>query len=338
MKDISNSVRESIIVHLRNGLSVRQTASKVGVGKTTVSKVRQTIDLDPFASSFGRPRILSIRTKRKMVRLLQSGEADTAEGLRKKLKTEEDITVSSDTIRRALKEQGLKAFVKPKKPKLLNRHKKQRLDFAKKYEYWTIEDWKRIIWSDETKINRFGSDGRKWGWKIPGGPLNSNHVKGTVKHGGGNLKIWGCMTYEGVGYKCRIDGRMDAKLYTKILDSYLYQSAEYYGIKRDDFIFQQDNDPKHTSKMAINWLKNNEIQLLDWPAQSPDLNPIEHLWEHLKRRLDSYEEVPKSMHELWERIEKEWEAIPKEECRKLIYTMPKRIEAVLKAKGGNTKY
>ena len=78
--------------------------------------------------------------------------------------------------------------------------------------------------------------------------------------------------------------------------------------------------------------------MLDWPAQSPDLNPIEHLWNHLKRRLNQYETVPRSMHELWERVEKELNEINSTFCLKLIESMPRRVAAVLKAKGGYTKY
>jgi len=126
-----------------------------------------------------------------------------------------------------------------------------------------------FIWSDETKINRLGSDGRKWCWKKPRDLLQDRHVQPTVKFGGGNIMVWGCMTAKGIGHLCKIDGRMDSKLYVEILNDLLHQSADYYGIKGDDFIFQHDNDPKHTSKLATKWLQDNEIELLDWPPQSP---------------------------------------------------------------------
>src|ERR1700730_1043519 len=80
------------------------------------------------------------------------------------------------------------------------------------------------------------------------------------------------------------------------------------------------------------------LSLLDWPAQSPDLNPIEHLWQMLKFHLSTYPEKPGSIHELWKRVEAEWEKISKEESIKLIHSMPSRVGAVIKAKGGYTKY
>ena len=83
---------------------------------------------------------------------------------------------------------------------------------------------------------------------------------------------------------------------------------------------------------------DHDFEVMQWPAQSPDLNPIEHLWSELKRRLSGYPEAPKGMTELWERVEVEWEAIDKSVCQKLISSMPGRVKAVLKAKGGYTKY
>ncbi|KAG1258339.1 hypothetical protein G6F66_014580 [Rhizopus arrhizus] len=74
---------------------------------------------------------------------------------------------------------------------------------------WTVDDWKRVVWSDETKINRFNSDGRTWTWIRSGESLKSHHVKMTVKHGGGTIMLWSAITYAGVGWMCKINGSMD---------------------------------------------------------------------------------------------------------------------------------
>ena len=150
--------------------------------------------------------------------------------------------------------------------------------------------------------------------------------------------IWGCMTVHGVGLMCRIEGKMDASLYREILRDELQGTVEYYGMDKEDLIFQQDGDLKHRSGLAQKQLKDNGFKILDWPAQSPDLNPIEHLWSMLKFRLAAYPTEPQSIEELWKRVEAEWEKIPKEDCLKLINSMPRRVAAVLKVKGGYTKY
>jgi DDE superfamily endonuclease len=220
----------------------------------------------------------------------------------------------------------------------LERHKKQSRNFALKHRHWTVEEWKRVVWSDETRVNRVESDGFEWAWKQPGSAIREHHVKGTVKFGGGSLMMWGCMTAQGVGYACRINGRMDAQLYTNILDDEFLKTLEWHELEIDKIIFQQDNDPKHTSRLARQWFEDKGVKVLEWPPQSPDLNPIEHLWRHLKRQLAAYPTEARNIDELWERVQTEWEKIPVQVCVDLISSMPRRIAAVLKAKGGYTKY
>ena len=104
------------------------------------------------------------------------------------------------------------------------------------------------------------------------------------------------------------------------------------------YIFQHDNDPKHRAKSIQDWIANQHFEVLEWPPQSPDLNPIEHIWCHLKRRLNSYDSAPKGILALWERVETEWNKIGSDLCVYLIESMHRRVEAVLRAKGGWTKY
>jgi transposase len=323
---------------LENGLSSRKIAATLGVGRTAVNEIRRQVVPQARKSAGGRPAKLSAHDKRRLVRLVTSGKADNAAQLQQELRSTSDVQVSVQTIRNALRKEGLTSAVKKKKPLLKPRHIKQRYDFAVKHQHWTEDDWFRVVFSDETKINRLGSGGRVWVWKRPDSGIAQQHAVGTSKHGGGSLMIWGCMTAHGVGWMCRIDGIIDAALYTEILDDYVFTTVDYYGMERDSFVFQQDNDPKHTSRMAREWFEKHHVELLDWPVQSPDLNPIEHLWLHLKRKVAGYETEPRSIHELWERVEAEWERIPKDVCVDLIKSMPRRIAAVLKAKGGYTKY
>ena len=334
MKKHSADTRLSVISLLQDGHSCRTIASKLHIGHSTVSEIHSQLTGSLPTPSRGHPTKLSPRDHHHLVHSITSGQVDNASQVKSHL----SLNVCTQTIHNALQKENLKAVVKAKKPLLSSHHIKAQYEFAIKYQHWTEEDWFRVIFSDETKINHLGSDGRLWVWKRPGSALTQQHVNGTVKFGGGSLMIWGCMTAHGVGYMCKVDGRMDGEMYRNILEDYIFKTVEYYDMDRARFVFQQDNDPKHTCKLAKDWIKDNQVEVLDWPAQSPDLNPIEHLWWELKRRLGKYPEAPKSILELWERVEVEWEAIPREKCLELIKSMPRRVAEVLKAKGGYTKY
>ena len=141
------------------------------------------------------------------------------------------------------------------------------------------------------------------------------------------------MLWEGVGYGCKIDGKMDGELYTKILQDELQESLAYYGKDPSSVIFQQDNDPKHKSKKATTWFEDNGFKVLPWPAQSPDLNPIEHLWDELERRLKNRKKHPKNATELEMALKEEWSLIPPKTYSNLIKSIPKRLEACISNNG-----
>ena len=338
MRPLSDAKRNNVITLLTSGSSYQQITLATGVSQGAISQIRSQYCPNLPKPSGGCPSKLNSTNTRHALHLITSQKAENAVEVTRTLKTITNQPLSTQTVRQHLRVAGMKAVVKKKRPLLKKRHKLDRFAFAVKHKHWTIEDWKRVVWSDETKINRLGSDGRKWVWKKPGESLSDRLVEGTVKFGGGNLMMWGCMLWEGPGYACKIDGRMDGELYVKIMQDELQESLAYYNKRADRVIFQQDNDRKHTCKKAQAYFKTQNYDILWWPAQSPDLNPIEHLWTHLKKKLSQYEEPPNGMLELWECVQKEWDAIEPEVCQNLIESMPRRIKALLRARGGYTKY
>lgn len=160
----------------------------------------------------------------------------------------------------------------------------------------------------------------------------------TVKHGGGSIMVWGCMSASGIGKMVVCEGRMDSKKYIEVMETALEPSLDmmFGDTNLDGVRFQQDNAPCHKSRATMSWFEKNGIELLSWPPQSPDLNPIEHLWSILKRKIREHSITSKET--LKNCLIQEWNAITPEECKMLVSSLPKRIRAVIKAKGFTTKY
>ncbi|KAK1801575.1 hypothetical protein P4O66_004535 [Electrophorus voltai] len=178
------------------------------------------------------------------------------------------------------------------------------LEFVKRHLKDSQTMRNKILWSDETNIELFGLTAKRHVWRKPG---TTRHLANTVKHAGGSIMLWGCFSAAGTGRLVRVEGKVNAAIYRDILEENLLQSALDIRLERR-FIFQQDNDPKHTVKIK-KWLRDHSVNVLEWPSQSPDLNPIEHLWRDLKMAVPRHS--PSNLMELERFCKEEWEKLPK---------------------------
>ena len=150
--------------------------------------------------------------------------------------------------------------------------------------------------------------------------------------------IWGCITSKGAGLWTNCTETLNAASYIFILSSCLKNTIKNYNLRKRKIYFQQDNAPVHKAKDTMEYLQKENYNLIEWPAHSPDLNPIENVWHHLKLKLAAYPDEAKGVHECLERIKKEWPKFTKDIIAPYYQSMPKRIQDVIKAKGGSTKY
>jgi hypothetical protein len=149
------------------------------------------------------------------------------------------------------------------------------------------------------------------------------------------LCCWGAISAKGSGNLVEIKGLMDGPKYVRILQKNLMDSARKVGIM-DRFVFQQDNDPKHISRIAKNYFSENNIEVMDWPSQSPDLNVNEHVWAYVKRKCGESPATNKK-----DAIQKNfqiWEDIPSSFTQNPVNSIYNRLEKVIKMKCGATKY
>ncbi|GBN55407.1 Transposable element Tc1 transposase [Araneus ventricosus] len=169
--------------------------------------------------------------------------------------------------------------------------------------------WNNVLFADESKFNIFGCDRHIMKLRRKNEELNPKNLVGTVKYGIGGVLVWGCMSALGLDNLIFIDGIMNHAHYLNILRDNLKLSAENLGI-RNNFVFYQDNNPKHTALNVRLWCLYNCPQNLKTPPQSLDLNPMEHICRELKVRVQRHDIKKKSelktvMMEEWMNIDTE---------------------------------
>jgi len=150
--------------------------------------------------------------------------------------------------------------------------------------------------------------------------------------------VWGCILGAGYGELHLMDGIMDKEQYVKIMEESLLGTFKTLGLKKSNTIFQQDNNPKHTSKLTSKWFTHHHIKVLPWPSNSPDMNPMEHVWAYLQTCVQQRHALPTSKASLWNAICEEWAKMDDRFLAQLYAGMPACIAALGAAKGWYTSY
>jgi hypothetical protein len=159
-----------------------------------------------------------------------------------------------------------------------------------------------------------------------------------VKYSGGKITVWGMITPHRLGRLICIDGNLVKELYVDVLQDDFLGTLNDLELNPRDYYFQQDNDPKHMARIVTAWFEENHIDILLWPANSPDMNIIEHVWAHLDRQVRKRNPLPSNIKELWVALQGKWVKMGEVFIKKLYNSMPRWITALIKAKGGSTCY
>ncbi len=197
-REMSQDLRKKIISLHKKGESYKKISKALLISQNTVAKVVQTFKKDGTETISlrhpGHPRKLTPRQERLLMRRVEENRHASSLQLSKEVESQNGVTISRDTVRRTLQRNGMHGCRPRKKPLLKPRHKKARAHADKDEDYWDS-----ILWSDETKINVFGTDGFKTVWRRKGEEYKEKCMVPTVKHGGGSVLMWGCISAAGVG-------------------------------------------------------------------------------------------------------------------------------------------
>ncbi len=273
----------------------------------------------------GRPRATNKADERAILNSINQKRPISAPKIQSKLKKKGKV-VSLATIHRRLKENGVVFGSVMTKPLISDDHQRKRLKWAKEN---IDRDWSNVIFTDESTFTTFAYKKKVWRLKY------SRPIVRTVKHPA-KLHVWGCFSSYGFGELFCFVGNLNSEFLINIYENALLPSANKWFKQNEPWYLQEDNDPKHKSKMAEAWRIQHNVNRISWPANSPDCNPIENVWAILKERLK--ENTKLNVTSLAHHLLKEWKSLPSEFARKLAESCTRRCQAVINSNGDYTLY
>jgi hypothetical protein len=244
-----------------------------------------------------------------------------------------ELPVSARTVARRRLEIDLHTFVQRHEHAFTEFDLKRRIAFAEGYSSWTEGDWRRVLWSDHTLFT-LDHQTREYVTRPPGHACDAEYLRQEDRLQGA-VWLWGCFCADGLGHAELYEGTLDARRYQSILALNLVRSAHTFWPK-GQWWYQQDNATPHTAGTSRSWFHNHGVDIIDFPPWSSDLNPIELLWNDLKRRV--YAHHPQTMEELEHFIVIEWQATDLNYCLRTCLNMPQRLQLVLANKGHKISY
>ena len=244
--------------------------------------------------------------------------------------------IHRNTVMRRLRAAGIRAYRPFRGMSLTQQHRLNRLRWARTVRRWQRRNWLRVLFSDESRFNLFHADCRVRVYRRRGERIAPACVQEIHPFGDGGIMVWGGICGDQKTPLITIQGNLTARAYinqvlTPVVLPFLQQQAQ--GV-----MFQHDNATPHAARLTRDFLAQNNVNVLPWPSRSPDLSPIEHLWDHLGRQLRRRQPQPQNRQQLEHVLHEEWRRIPADVIRRLTFSMRRRVMACINANGCHTRY
>lgn len=284
-------------------------------------------------------RQTSARADRRLLRLVRGNRTLPATLLRLLWDTRghNGQLLTSQTVRRRILETGLRSRRMRKRLRLSPAHVVARERWAMQRVHWRLQQWRRVVFSDESRFNLFRSDGRVRVWRQPGQEFHPECLQITESHAI-SVHVWAGMTWNGKTELVFLERNVTGETYGQLLQQHFvpFVNATFGGVQ--NCILQDDNAPPHRAA-AVQQLKAQlGIRTLRWPSRSPDMNPIEHAWDVMKRIIQRKQNPPQNAAQLRLAVMEAWEQLPQNTLNRLVLSMPRRIATLLRARGAYTRY
>lgn len=339
MPRLTREERHRALGMLEGGLSQSQVARRLGCNQCTIARLIQrnhaTGSVDDRQRP-GRERVTTERQDRQIQNLHLRDRFRTASRTARETPGRNNPRISSPTVRRRLRHFGLNARRPMIGPELTPVRRQARSLWCRQHDRWTIRDWNGVLFSDESRICVDRADGRERVWRRRNERYANCCIRQRNRWGGPSVMVWAGVSANYRTPLVVIQGNLTAQRY---IDTVLRPHViPFLRDHRRVTTFQHDNARPHAARLTTAYLQNENVNVLPWPAYSPDLNPIEHLWDDLKRRLSMRIPRPENQRQLITALHEEWDTLPQNRFRRLVSGMRRRCTACLAAGGGHTRY
>lgn len=339
-RHLTSNERQRALGYLLAGQRQRHVAAQFNVSQSVIGRLwllyQQTGDVNRRPGQ-GRKRATTAAQDRYLTLSARRRRFEPAKVFRNDLERQQGVRVSVQTVRNRLHAANLRARRPAVRPPLTPHHRMCRLRFAHNHVRLGRRRLRNILFTDESKFNLDFNDGRRRVWRQKNERFRDCCVAEHDRFGGGSVLVWAGISYDGrTDLHVIRNGSLTGMRYRdEILDPIV---RPYAGAVGPDFTLMDDNARPHRARVVTQYLQGETIQRMDWPARSPDLNPIEQAWDMLQRRILSRNPQPRTRQELANMLEQEWQQIPRADLRKLIVSFNNRCREVIRARGGHTYY
>ena len=339
MARLTEVQRGQAIALLMQGQTQRQVAMQFGVNVSTIEQlVRRLRETGRLADRprTGRPHVTTRRQDRAIRLANLRNRYVTATETANNTIGNHNRHIHPKTVRNRLREAGLRCRRPCVGLPLTRPRRARRMAWlaAHSPRIFPMRQWRQVFFTDESRFTLFRPDGRRRIYRRRRERFADASVTEVDMFGGGSVMVWGGISHGVKSPLVVLGGTLTAVRYR---DEILRPIAVPL-VQQHNLIFQQDNARPHVARVCRQFLANHNIQPLDWPAYSPDLSPIEHLWDELDRRVRRRQNTPTTLNQLRNALLEEWNNIPMRKINTLMNSMHRRIRAATVAGGGHTRY
>lgn len=287
----------------------------------------------------GRPSVCTERDVRAVLRHARQHRFDSIPTIASVISNSCHKNISPSTVRRVLRRGGVRRYIAMRKPALNARQRRARLAFAHAHSNWTVSQWRKILFTDEKLFKIFSN---RRGFFVSRNRSEKYHpdcLLGTTKSGP-QVHVWGAIGWYGCAPLKKVPASLNAVRYQQLIINDIEKVGKRYSARlwnrHVNWELMQDNAPAHRARTTSTFLAAKGVSVLDWPGNSPDLNPIENVWGYVQSRIPR---TPmRNAEHLWEHVQAAWSRVPRSYIQKLFLSMPSRIQCVIAGKGYPTRY